>query len=76
MPKVTRATASYARELESHATTLNRSLEYLHHATENARQAKDYALMQWLDKESKRLTRELARVHADRRMVQEELAEV
>lgn len=75
MARVTRATAREIFELESHAVTLNRALEYLDGARKNAQAERNLALMEWIDRESKHLTRELKRVKAERRAIQEELGE-
>lgn len=75
MTRVTRATAREIFELESHATTLNRALEYLRYATDNARRERNGPLMKRLDREATSLTRELKRVKAERRAIQRELAE-
>lgn len=75
MTRVTRATVREIFELEAHATTLNRALEYLQYATENARRERNFPLMKRLDKEATSLTRELRRVQAERRAIQRELEE-
>lgn len=75
MTRVTRATAREIAELEAHATTLNRALEYLRYATENARRDRDEPLLRRLDKEATSLTRELKRVKTERQAIQQELAD-
>lgn len=75
MTRITRTTGAHIRELEAHAATLNRALAYLAQATENARRDRNLALMQWIDKEATSLTKELDRVRAERRAIQQELAD-
>lgn len=74
MTRVTRATVREITELEAHAATLNRALEYLAQATRNAIRDHDVPLMEWIDKEATSLTRELRRVKAERRAIQDALA--
>lgn len=75
MTRVTRATAREIFELESHATTLNRALAYLRHATEHARNDNDLPLIKWLNNESASMARELKRVKAERQAIQQKLNE-
>lgn len=75
MTRVTRATAREIFELESHATTLNRALDYLRYARDNAKKDRNLPLMKRLDQEATSLTRELKRVKAERRTIQQELAD-
>lgn len=75
MTRVTRATVREITELEAHAATLNRALEYLAQATKNAMRDNDLPLMEWIDKEATSLTKELKRVKAERQAIQQELSE-
>jgi len=73
MTRVTRATVREVFELEAHAATLSRTLGLLKIATDNARAARNLRLMQAIERETAYLTRELRRVQAERRAIQEEL---
>ena len=75
MARITRATEREIGELEAHAVTLNRALEYLARAAMNARNGHDLPLMTWIDNETLRLTRELRRVQAERRRIRQEVSE-